>query len=92
MRLLPAPATPSWPTTPTKASRSSISSARDEDGKGKGTLTKTLIVGKNSLYGLTPLTLVAQADAMMDKGRVEEALGLAEQIEKAGSGGVREVR
>jgi hypothetical protein len=90
--LLPSPSAPSWPTTPTKAGRMSIS-AKDEGvkGKGKGTATRTLIVGKNSLYGLTPLTLVVQADALMEKGRVEDALALADQLEKSGTGGVEEV-
>lgn len=60
-------------------------------GKGKAALTTTLIVGKNSLYGLTPLTLVAQADALLEKGRVEDALSLADQLEKA-SGSIQEVR
>lgn len=93
--LLPSSVLPPWPTTPTRRHRSSMSSSsgrgQQDKGKGKGTATKTLVIGKNSLYGLTPLTLVVQADALMEKGRVEEALAMADQVEKAGSGGVATV-
>ncbi|ORY74073.1 hypothetical protein BCR35DRAFT_293491 [Leucosporidium creatinivorum] len=89
--LLPS-SVPAWPTTPTRRHRSSMSSSsgmgQQDKGKGKGTAIKTLVIGKNSLYALTPLTLVVQADALMEKGRVEEALAMADQVEKAGSGGV----
>ena len=64
--LLPATATSGPPRTPTKAT------AADDPPAGKGTAARTLVVGKNSLYALAPLTLVVQADALMEKGRIEE--------------------
>ncbi|KAK4698396.1 vacuolar protein sorting-associated protein 3, partial [Phenoliferia sp. Uapishka_3] len=75
------------PRTPTRSS----GIGEEERGKGKGTAAKTLVVGKNSLYALTPLTLVVQADALMEKGRVEDALSLAKQIESSSSLGNPEV-
>ncbi|GAA5956387.1 hypothetical protein JCM21900_000171 [Sporobolomyces salmonicolor] len=78
------------PHTPTKrSSRTSISSlfTRDEKGKAKGTTTKTLVVGRNGLYALTPLTLVVQADALIDKGRLDDALALADNFAKSASEG-----
>lgn len=98
--LPPAVPAPAWPTTPTKkegrgrtrSSSAAIGGVPAGSNKGKGTATKTLVVGKNSLFGLTPLTLVVQADALMEKGRVEDALALTEQQEKAGEGRVGAVR
>ena len=52
------------------------------------TATRTLILGKNSLYALAPLTLIVQADALLDNGRAEEALSLAERIEQSSTDGV----
>ncbi|GAA5872000.1 hypothetical protein JCM1840_004768 [Sporobolomyces johnsonii] len=78
------------PHTPTKrSSRTSISSSliRGDKGNVKGTTTKTLVVGRNSLYALTPLTLVVQADALIDKGRVDDALALADNFAKSASEG-----
>lgn len=49
--------------------------------------TRTLILGKNSLYALAPLTLIVQADALLDNGRAEEALSLAEGIERSSTDG-----
>ncbi|KAK4050303.1 hypothetical protein OIV83_003624 [Microbotryomycetes sp. JL201] len=88
MPLLPRPATPpSAPATPKKGShRQSVSSMslRTAESGSKGTATRTIVVGRNSLFALTPMTLVAQADALFDKGRAEEALDLAQQAQ-AGS-------
>ncbi|KAM0786374.1 hypothetical protein ACM66B_001842 [Microbotryomycetes sp. NB124-2] len=83
--LLPPPApSPSPPSTPKKGSHrhsvSSMSLKTIERGT-KGISTRTMIVGRNSLFALTPLTLVAQADALFDKGRVEDALELAQQAQ-----------
>lgn len=77
---------PEPPKTPTKRIRSLPS----KDGlsvtdKTKGTRARTLLVGKNSLHVLAPLTLVAQADALMEKGRFEEAVKLAGNVEASGS-------
>jgi hypothetical protein len=53
-------------------------------GVSGGLSTRTLVVGKNSVYAICPLTLVAQADALLDKDRVDDAVGLAEQIDVDG--------
>lgn len=53
----------------------------------KAGATRTLILGKNSIYALTPLTLIVQADALMDTGRAEDALTLAEGIERSSADG-----
>lgn len=85
--LLAPPPSSSVPSTPTKAThRASVSSAslRALDNRGtKGTSTRTFVVGKNSLYALTPLTLVVQADALIDKGRMDDALELVKQAERS---------
>uniref|UniRef100_A0A0K3C490 BY PROTMAP: gi/472583522/gb/EMS21155.1/ TGF beta receptor associated protein [Rhodosporidium toruloides NP11] gi/647396884/emb/CDR39543.1/ RHTO0S04e06238g1_1 [Rhodosporidium toruloides] n=1 Tax=Rhodotorula toruloides TaxID=5286 RepID=A0A0K3C490_RHOTO len=101
--LLPSsPAKSDPPRTPTKrASRASISSASirsgisgatgsSEDRPGKRTLTRVLVVGRNGLYSLSPLTLVVQADALIDKGRDADALALADNFAKSASGGIAE--
>lgn len=58
----------------------------EREGTEKGTRARTLLVGKNGLYALAPLTLVAQADALMEKGRVEDAVALAGQVESSEGG------
>ncbi|SGZ31858.1 BQ5605_C042g12021 [Microbotryum silenes-dioicae] len=63
------------------------SPAANVKSRGRGSVTRTFIVGKNSLYALTPLTLAVQADALMDRGRVDDALALADQLEKGSKGG-----
>ncbi|KAI5477112.1 TGF beta receptor associated protein [Pseudohyphozyma bogoriensis] len=76
--LLPSTDGPRTPTRRREASdASSVSKAK---GKGKATAARTILVGKNSVHALTPLTLVVQADALMEKGRFEEALSLADQL------------
>ncbi|KAK4052008.1 hypothetical protein OIO90_004538 [Microbotryomycetes sp. JL221] len=80
--LLPRPSSPSSvPSTPKKGSMSGLNPIRTIDGGATSTPTKTVVVGKNSLHALTPMTLVAQADALFDKGRVEEAVELANQAD-----------
>ncbi|BGP33373.1 hypothetical protein JCM10296v2_005173 [Rhodotorula toruloides] len=101
--LLPSsPAKSDPPRTPTKrASQASISSASirsgvsgatgsSDDRPGKRTLTRVLVVGRNGLYSLSPLTLVVQADALIDKGRDVDALALADNFVKSASGGIAE--
>ncbi|GJN90241.1 hypothetical protein Rhopal_003240-T1 [Rhodotorula paludigena] len=74
------------PRTPTKrSSRASISSVSasirssgESSGGGPRTLTRVLVIGRNGLYALSPLTLVVQADALIDKGREQDALQLAD--------------
>lgn len=61
-----------------------------KEGK-KGARARTLLVGKNSLHVLAPLTLAAQADALIEKGRVEEAVALAGQMESSLNVGAKEV-
>ncbi|GAA6016850.1 hypothetical protein JCM11491_001827 [Sporobolomyces phaffii] len=67
------------PSTPTKSvprKRVAVGGADPEDDEGR-TLTKTLVVvGKNSLYGLVPLTKLVQADTFIEQGRVTECLDL----------------
>lgn len=71
---------------PRTPSRRSIShSASPSISKDARTLAKTLVVGKNGLYALVPLTFVAQAEALIAKDRLQDALQLAGQIESAGS-------
>lgn len=40
----------------------------------------TLIIGRDAVLGLCPLTLVAQADALIDNNRVEDALRLLQSL------------
>lgn len=87
----PPPSTLSNQTTPKKTPTRRQSSTRidnvgSKSSKGKEvTKARTLVVGKNSLLALAPWTLVAQADALFDKGRSEDAIALAKQIEGIGS-------
>ncbi|SCZ87760.1 BZ3500_MvSof-1268-A1-R1_Chr2-3g05228 [Microbotryum saponariae] len=85
---LPSSGPPSTPTR-SKGGRTSMPSspAANDKSRGRGSVTRTFIVGKNSLYALTPLTLAVQADALMDRGRVDDALALADQLEKGSKGG-----
>jgi hypothetical protein len=53
-------------------------------GISENVSSKTLVLGRNSIYALCPLTLIAQADALLDKDRVEDAVRLAEQIDVEG--------
>ncbi|GAA5867831.1 hypothetical protein JCM8547_003390 [Rhodosporidiobolus lusitaniae] len=54
--------------------------------------TRIVVAGKNGLYGLTPLTLVVQADALIEKGREMDAKRLAEEFEASeGASGRSEV-
>lgn len=41
---------------------------------------KTLLVGKDSVFALCPLTLVVQAEALIENNRVEDALRLLEAV------------
>ncbi|GAA6028594.1 hypothetical protein JCM8097_007301 [Rhodosporidiobolus ruineniae] len=93
-------ARPEPPSTPTRRSRASISSASIRSGlttatsssspspSERPTTTRVLVVGRNGLYALTPLTLVIQADALIERGREEDAMRLAEEWEKSAVGGV----
>lgn len=69
--------------TPTRRQSSSGIDNVAQGTKGSKEVTKarTLVVGKNSLLALAPWTLVAQADALFEKGRSEDAIALAKQIE-----------
>lgn len=50
---------------------------------GPGPLTKVLLVGKNSLHAVAPLTLVAQLEALLERDRLPDALDLAGQVERS---------
>lgn len=39
--------------------------------------SNVLVLGANSVYTLVPSTLIAQADALLDRHRLEEAVDLA---------------
>lgn len=79
------------PRTPTKrSSRASISSASVRSTMSRGpegvaekrALSRILVTGRNGVYTLSPMTLVVQADALLDKGRDADALALAENYAK----------
>lgn len=63
------------PMTPVKSSRSGREKKRNGGGGGG---TRTLLVARNCLWALSPLTLVKKADALLEKGRGEECLKLVE--------------
>lgn len=63
------------PMTPVKNSRSTKEKKRNAGGG-----TRTLLVGRNCLWALSPLTVVKKADALLEKGRGEECLKLVEGI------------
>ncbi|GAA5933539.1 uncharacterized protein JCM15063_001342 [Sporobolomyces koalae] len=74
------------PTTPPSKRRDPDRRSRVTPSKTQTTKLKTtriLVIARNSLYALTPLTLVVQADALLDKGRVEDCLQLVQQVEQA---------
>lgn len=70
------------PSTPVRGGGSTTKKARTIRTDPKNT-TKALVVGKNSVYALSPLTLVVQADGLIEKGRVEEVVTLVEGYEKS---------
>ena len=41
--------------------------------------SNVLVLGSNSVYSLLPSTLIAQADALLDRHRLEEAVDLADR-------------
>ncbi|GAA5879657.1 hypothetical protein JCM3774_002398 [Rhodotorula dairenensis] len=82
------------PRTPSKrTSRASISSAsvwsglsrggEADDAAEKRSLSRILVTGRNGVYTLSPMTLVVQADALLDKGRDTDALALADNYAKS---------
>lgn len=62
------------------ASSNSISSAKSSRGE-EATTTRTVVICRNALLCLTPLTLVAQAEAFMVSNRVVDAVNLARQVD-----------
>lgn len=95
--LLPAPTSAiaprsDLPRTPTKrTSRLSVSSASvrstvscgAEDAAEKRSQSRILVTSRNGVYALSPMTLVVQADALLDKGRDTDALALADNYAKS---------
>lgn len=41
--------------------------------------SNVLVLGSNSVYSLLPATLIAQADALLERHRLEETVDLAER-------------
>ena len=41
--------------------------------------SNVLIIGSNSIHSLLPATLIAQADALLERHRLEEAVDLADK-------------
>lgn len=41
--------------------------------------SNVLVLGSNSVYSLLPSTLIAQADALLERHRLEEAIDLADR-------------
>ncbi|BGP41415.1 hypothetical protein JCM10449v2_005395 [Rhodotorula kratochvilovae] len=66
----------------------STATTTDGGAPGKRALTRILVVGRNGLYALSPLTLVVQADALLDKGREDDARMLADGYAKSAVGGI----
>lgn len=65
------------PSTPQKV-RSARNEKRSVGGRGGGNGTGTLLVARNSVWALSPLTLIKKVDALLEKGREEECLKLIE--------------
>lgn len=75
------------PRTPTKRTRGdevTLYSGGEKETKKK-MRARVLLVGKNGLHAIAPLTLVVQADALIEKGRVEEAVKLADHVVSSSS-------
>lgn len=79
------------PHTPTKrSSRDSNSSASVRSTMSRGpegvaekrSLSHILVTSRNGVYTLSPMTLVVQADALLDKDRDTDALALADNYAK----------
>lgn len=71
------------PSTPKKVS--TLSAARPTPVRSTSkylstVAAKTLLVGKDSMYALCPLTLVVQAEALINNSRVEDALNLLDAV------------
>ncbi|GAA5906255.1 hypothetical protein JCM6882_006088 [Rhodosporidiobolus microsporus] len=83
-------------TSLTPSLRSSLRSPTDASspsGPGRPTTTRILLQGRNGLFALTPLTLVVQVDALLERGREGDAERLVEEFEEglgAGQKGERE--
>lgn len=82
-----APKTPgqadATPATPKRAS--ALTAARPTPVRNTSkylstVAAKTLLVGKDSVFALCPLTLVVQAEALIDNNRVEDALRLLDAV------------
>lgn len=88
--LLPPPSSPSSAMTdlfrtPTRSRSYRCHSLVPAAARKVPMLSKTFLLGKNAVYALAPLTLVAQVDALLEKDRYREALDLAARIEAADS-------
>lgn len=73
------------PSTPKKGS--AITAARPTPVRSTSkylstVAAKTLLVGKDSVFALCPLTLVVQAEALINNSRVEDALNLLHAVGK----------
>ncbi|KAK9898088.1 hypothetical protein P389DRAFT_170226 [Cystobasidium minutum MCA 4210] len=71
------------PSTPKKGS--ALSAARPTPVRSASkylstVAAKTLLIGKDSVFALCPLTLVVQAEALIDNNRVEDALRLLDAV------------
>lgn len=79
--LLPRLSTSASPATPTRPRIQ----RRESIKKNRSISCKTLLVGKNSIAAIVPLTLVAQLDALIETDRLTHALELATRIEQSGT-------
>ena len=73
------------PSTPKKRATSSLSATKPSTLRHVSPVAttvavNTLIWGKDSVLALCPLTLVAQADALMANNRIEDALSLLQAV------------
>ncbi|GAA5904811.1 hypothetical protein JCM8208_001362 [Rhodotorula glutinis] len=82
------------PRTPTKrrAAPSSASATRASrtGAAASAVSTRIFVTGRNALYALSPLTLVVQVDALLERGRAEDARALVEGWARSARGGAVE--
>ncbi|GAA5939746.1 hypothetical protein JCM3775_001615 [Rhodotorula graminis] len=92
------PRTPTKRQAPSGSGSGSASAQRASRTSGRSSATRTgsavstriLVTGRNALYALSPLTLVVQVDALLERGRAEDARALVDGWARSARGGAVE--
>ncbi|GAA5852101.1 hypothetical protein JCM9279_005057 [Rhodotorula babjevae] len=76
--------------TPASAQRAGRGAPRGPSASASAVSTRILVTGRNALYALSPLTLVVQVDALLERGRAEDARALVDGWARSARGGAVE--